>query len=54
MSFCFHEYERIEKPKHQKWDYSGCEVLVAKCKCKKCGKIKEKQFIGKQVGNLFW
>lgn len=48
MIFHFHEWELLEKPKHSHYDYSGIEVLYAQCKCKICGKIKKRKFMGKQ------
>lgn len=53
MKFCRHDWKRIEKPKHQKWNYSGQEVLIAMCVCSKCGKKEERQFAGKYAGQLF-
>lgn len=53
IKICFHEWERIEEPKHSHYDYSGFEVLTTMCRCKICGKKKERKFIGKTDGQLF-
>lgn len=40
---CIHDWERqvfIE----EYYDYSGYRVTVIRCKCKKCGKVKNKKF----------
>lgn len=52
--FCLHNWKQIEKLKHIGYDYSGIEVLTAMCRCSKCGKKKERKFMGKVIGNLFW
>ena len=52
MKFCAHKYEIISKPQHLKYDYSGVEVLTALCKCKICGKTKQRKFFGHIVGQL--
>lgn len=50
---CKHEWKKIEKT-NDYFDYSGFHVAVYLCKCKKCGKKKEKKFSHeKQIGDLF-
>jgi hypothetical protein len=42
---CVHEWEKAEdKPHYDYWDYSGYHVGVFKCRCKKCGKIKDRKY----------
>ena len=41
--FCLHEYVRI-KELYDYWDYSGYHVHVFKCRCQKCGKVKNRKF----------
>lgn len=38
---CKHEWVLIERPRHIKYDYDGCEVVIGKCRCTKCKKIKD-------------
>lgn len=52
MKLHIHDYEQIGKPRHLHYDCSGVEVLVAPCKCKICGKKKDKKFIGHIIGQL--
>lgn len=41
--FCIHEWIKLEsKPHFTYWDYDGYHVGIFRCKCKKCGKIKNK------------
>lgn len=28
---CKHEWVLIERPRHIKYDYDGCEVVIGKC-----------------------
>lgn len=55
MKRCSHIYEKLsDKPLYDYFDYSGFHVGVFICKCKKCGKKKERKFLAdKQVGELF-
>lgn len=48
-----HEWEQIEKPKHSHYDVSGVEVLTAICRCKICGKKKQRKLMGHIIGHLF-
>ncbi|MFR0829863.1 MAG: hypothetical protein ACLSGM_00890 [Thomasclavelia sp.] len=50
---CKHEWVLIERPRHIKYDYDGCEVVIGKCRCTKCKKIKDRKMIGHQIGNIF-
>lgn len=52
MLFHIHEYKRIGKPKHLRYDIDGTEVLTALCKCQICGKETRRKFIGHIVGNM--
>ena len=39
--FCIHEWIKQEEQPHKDYyDYSGYHVGVFKCKCNKCGKIR--------------
>lgn len=49
---CNHEWKQIGMPQHLKYDYSGNEVVLIRCRCDKCGKEKDKQFHGHTIGNL--
>ena len=40
---CLHEWAKIKKL-YDYWDYSGFHVGVFKCRCKKCGKEKNRKF----------
>ena len=40
---CIHEWEKQELV-HEYYDYSGFAIGVFRCKCKKCGKVKNKKF----------
>lgn len=42
MLMCNHNWVLIEKPRHLKYDYSGLEVVIGKCRCTKCKKIKDR------------
>lgn len=53
MPMCNHNWVLIEKPRHVKYDYSGFEVVIGKCRCTKCKKIKDRKMIGHQIGNIF-
>ena len=53
MPMCNHNWVLIEKPRHVKYDYSGLEVVIGKCRCTKCKKIKDRKMIGHQIGNIF-
>ena len=45
MRIHIHEWIKIEeKPFYDYWDYSGYHVGVFRCKCKKCGKLRNKKF----------
>lgn len=50
---CNHNWVLLEKPRHLKYDYSGLEVVIGKCRCTKCKKIKDRKMIGHQIGNIF-
>lgn len=54
MKWCKHEYEKIEeKPNYDYFDYSGFHVGVFLCRCKKCGKKRERKFLAsRQPGEL--
>lgn len=42
---CFHEFKKAEAlPIRDYLDYYGFRVRIFRCKCKKCGKIKNKKF----------
>ena len=42
---CFHKWLKIEEKPHETYrDYSGFRVGIFKCRCSKCGKIKNKKF----------
>lgn len=43
MLFCTHNYEQIYRVRTY-IDYSGFPVEIWKCRCKKCGKEKNKKF----------
>lgn len=53
MLMCNHNWVLIEKPRHLKYDYDGLEVVIGKCRCTKCKKIKDRKMIGHQIGNIF-
>ena len=53
MLMCNHNWVLIEKPRHLKYDYSGLEVVIGKCRCTKCKKIKDRKMIGHHIGNIF-
>lgn len=43
----FHEHEWVrlsDKPLRDYWDWSGFHVYVFKCRCKKCGKERERKY----------
>lgn len=40
---CIHDWER-QSFVEEYYDYSGYRVTVIRCKCKKCGKVKNKKF----------
>lgn len=42
---CNHNWVLIEKPRHLKYNYSGLEVVIGKCRCTKCKKIKDRKMI---------
>ena len=44
----------MEKPRHIRFDESGVEVVVGKCRCIKCDKIKDRKMMGHQIGNIFF
>ena len=50
---CKHEWVLIERPRHIKYDYDGCEVVIGKCRCMKCKKINDRKMIGHRIGNIF-
>lgn len=50
---CKHEWVLIERPRHIKYDYDGCEVVIGKYRCTKCKKIKDRKMIGHRIGNIF-
>lgn len=52
MIFHIHEYERISDPTHSHYDVNGIEVMTALCKCKICGKTKQRKFVGHIIGQL--
>ena len=54
MKLCVHEYEKVsDKPVQDYFDYSGYHVGVFLCRCKKCGKKKERKFFAdRQLGEL--
>ena len=41
--FCFHEWDKL-RFLYDYIDYSGFHVGVFECKCKKCGKIRNRKF----------
>lgn len=42
----FHDWVKIEKEPHEIYfDYSGNRVGIFRCRCKKCGKIRNKKFL---------
>ena len=51
---CDHGWVLMERPKHIKFDESGVEVVVGKCRCSKCDKIKDRKMMGHQIGNIFF
>ena len=55
MKICLnHEWGIVEsQPNKTYFDYDGNMVLIYKCRCKKCGKEKNRKFLGKHVGHLF-
>ena len=55
MKICIHDYVKTSnQPIRTYCDYSGFRIGVFKCKCVKCGKIKEKKFLAdRQIGELF-
>ena len=42
----FHKWF-VNKFLYSYYDYSGCQVEVYECKCLKCGKVKNKKYMGK-------
>ena len=50
---CGHNWALLEKPRHLKYDVSGVEVVIGKCRCTKCKKIKDRKMTGHQIGNIF-
>lgn len=45
MLFCNHEWEKLSnKPTTTYLDYSGFKIGIFLCKCKKCGKIRQKKY----------
>ena len=52
MIFHLHKYEQISDPKHSHYDSCGIEVVTMLCKCRICGKTKEKKFVGHIIGQL--
>lgn len=53
MPLHIHQYKRIGKPKHLRYDTDGTEVLTVLCKCRICGKKRQQKFIGHIAGQLF-
>lgn len=51
---CDHNWMLMEKPRHIRFDESGVEVVVGKCRCIKCDKIKDRKMMGHQIGNIFF
>ena len=52
MKYHIHDYKRTGESKHFHYDHSDVEVLTAPCKCRICGKKKDKKFIGHIIGQL--
>lgn len=43
----FHEWEKIGNPKHEYYSYVGAEKVSILCRCKLCGKVKKRYYLGK-------
>lgn len=41
--FCIHEWEKQDLVSEY-FDYSGFKVGIFNCKCRKCGKVKNKKY----------
>lgn len=41
--FCVHDWQR-QYLVSEYFDYSGFKVGIFKCKCRKCGKVKNKKY----------
>ena len=52
--FCKHDFIKLnEKPLYDYFDYYGWHVGVFKCKCKKCGKVRNRKFLAdRQLGEI--
>lgn len=51
MKRCTHEWERIRESRRY-FDVSGIEVVCFLCRCKICGKQKERKYMGHIIGHL--
>lgn len=49
---CTHEWKRIKETRRY-FDVSGAEVVCFSCCCEKCGKQKERKYMGHIIGQLF-
>lgn len=52
IGLCEHKYEKVKETRRY-FDVSGVEVICFWCRCMKCGKQKERKYIGHVVGELF-
>lgn len=43
--FCKHDWIKIGMPRHLKYDYSGNEVVIILCHCKKMRKAKRQDVL---------
>lgn len=49
---CTHEWKKIEETRRY-YDMCGVEVVCFSCRCAKCGKQKERKYMGHIIGRLF-
>lgn len=51
MKYRKHDFIRKQEL-YRYFDFMGTEVIVFRCQCSKCGKIRTRKFIGHTVGQL--
>lgn len=49
---CTHKWKKVKEIRRY-FDVSGIEIVCHSCCCEKCGKQKERKYMGHIIGQLF-